>query len=58
VILAAGRGTRMKSDLHKVLHPVAGRPMLRHLLAEVDLLGATALIDHFDQLIPALQRLR
>jgi bifunctional UDP-N-acetylglucosamine pyrophosphorylase/glucosamine-1-phosphate N-acetyltransferase len=44
VILAAGRGTRMKSDLHKVLHPVAGRPMLRHLLAEVDLLGATAKI--------------
>ena len=44
VILAAGRGTRMKSDLHKVLHPVAGRPMLRHLLAEVDRLGATAKI--------------
>ena len=34
----------MKSDLHKVLHPVAGRPMLRHLLAEVDLLGASAKI--------------
>ncbi|MET1754500.1 bifunctional UDP-N-acetylglucosamine diphosphorylase/glucosamine-1-phosphate N-acetyltransferase GlmU [Novosphingobium sp. RD2P27] len=33
VILAAGKGTRMKSDLHKVLHPVAGRPMLEHLLA-------------------------
>ncbi|GGB35998.1 bifunctional protein GlmU [Sphingomonas metalli] len=32
VILAAGKGTRMKSDLHKVLHPIAGRPMLLHLL--------------------------
>jgi len=33
VILAAGKGTRMKSDVHKVLHPIAGRPMLEHLLA-------------------------
>ena len=33
VILAAGQGTRMKTALHKVLHPVAGRPMLLHLLA-------------------------
>ncbi|MBW6529403.1 bifunctional UDP-N-acetylglucosamine diphosphorylase/glucosamine-1-phosphate N-acetyltransferase GlmU [Sphingomonas sp. RRHST34] len=33
VVLAAGKGTRMKSDLHKVLHPIAGRPMLLHLLA-------------------------
>ncbi|CAN5289510.1 bifunctional UDP-N-acetylglucosamine diphosphorylase/glucosamine-1-phosphate N-acetyltransferase GlmU [soil metagenome] len=33
IVLAAGQGTRMKSDLHKVLHPIAGRPMLLHLLA-------------------------
>ncbi|HEY6871026.1 MAG TPA: bifunctional UDP-N-acetylglucosamine diphosphorylase/glucosamine-1-phosphate N-acetyltransferase GlmU [Novosphingobium sp.] len=33
ITLAAGKGTRMKSDLHKVLHPIAGRPMLEHLLA-------------------------
>lgn len=33
IILAAGQGTRMKSSLHKVLHPIAGRPMLLHLLA-------------------------
>ena len=33
VVLAAGKGTRMKSDRHKVLHPIAGRPMLLHLLA-------------------------
>ena len=32
IVLAAGKGTRMRSDLHKVLHPVAGRPMLDHLL--------------------------
>lgn len=32
VILAAGMGKRMKSGLPKVLHPIAGRPMLSHLL--------------------------
>ncbi len=35
VTLAAGQGTRMKSDLHKVLHPIAGRAMIEHLLASV-----------------------
>jgi bifunctional UDP-N-acetylglucosamine pyrophosphorylase/glucosamine-1-phosphate N-acetyltransferase len=35
IVLAAGKGTRMKSDLHKVLHPIAGRPMIEHLLASV-----------------------
>lgn len=42
IILAAGMGTRMKSDLHKVLHPLAGRPMLLHLLASVDALQPAA----------------
>jgi bifunctional UDP-N-acetylglucosamine pyrophosphorylase/glucosamine-1-phosphate N-acetyltransferase len=32
IILAAGLGTRMKSALPKAMHPIAGRPMLRHLL--------------------------
>lgn len=35
IILAAGSGTRMKSDTHKVLHPIAGRPMLLHLVETV-----------------------
>jgi bifunctional UDP-N-acetylglucosamine pyrophosphorylase / glucosamine-1-phosphate N-acetyltransferase len=39
IILAAGKGTRMKSGLHKVLHPIAGRPMLMHLMASVDALS-------------------
>jgi bifunctional UDP-N-acetylglucosamine pyrophosphorylase/glucosamine-1-phosphate N-acetyltransferase len=40
VILAAGQGTRMKSDLPKVLHPVAGVPMVCHVLAGAEALGA------------------
>jgi len=32
IVLAAGKGTRMKSELPKVLHPMAGMPMLGHVL--------------------------
>ncbi|HEY9090491.1 bifunctional UDP-N-acetylglucosamine diphosphorylase/glucosamine-1-phosphate N-acetyltransferase GlmU [Parasphingorhabdus sp.] len=39
IILAAGQGTRMKSETHKVLHPIAGKPMLHHLLDTVDSIG-------------------
>lgn len=42
VVLAAGKGTRMKSDLPKVLHPLAGRPLLDHVLDTVEAVG----IDH------------
>jgi bifunctional UDP-N-acetylglucosamine pyrophosphorylase/glucosamine-1-phosphate N-acetyltransferase len=40
VVLAAGKGTRMKSDRAKVLHPIAGRPMIEHVLHTVDTLDA------------------
>lgn len=35
VILAAGQGTRMKSKLYKVLHPVCGKPMILHIIDEI-----------------------
>lgn len=38
LILAAGKGTRMKSKLHKVLHPLGGRPMLHHLMDTLEVL--------------------
>ncbi|MEL7346917.1 MAG: bifunctional UDP-N-acetylglucosamine diphosphorylase/glucosamine-1-phosphate N-acetyltransferase GlmU [Pseudomonadota bacterium] len=39
VVLAAGKGTRMKSALPKVLHPLAGQPMLGHVMATATALG-------------------
>ncbi|MBP1950458.1 bifunctional UDP-N-acetylglucosamine diphosphorylase/glucosamine-1-phosphate N-acetyltransferase GlmU [Virgibacillus litoralis] len=36
IILAAGQGTRMKSKLYKVLHPVLGRPMLQHVIGQLN----------------------
>lgn len=41
VVLAAGQGTRMKSKLPKVLHPIGGRPLVGHVLHTADTLGAT-----------------
>ncbi len=38
IILAAGKSTRMRSDLPKVLHPLCGRPMLSYVLDLVDVL--------------------
>lgn len=35
IILAAGQGTRMKSKLYKVLHPVCGKPMVEHVLEQI-----------------------
>ena len=42
VILAAGAGTRMKSDIPKVMHAVAGRPMIAHLLSALEPLAPAA----------------
>jgi bifunctional UDP-N-acetylglucosamine pyrophosphorylase/glucosamine-1-phosphate N-acetyltransferase len=44
VILAAGQGTRMKSALPKVLHPVAGVPMLGHVVAAAREAGAAPVV--------------
>lgn len=41
IILAAGKGTRMRSSLHKVLHPIGGQPMLMHLLDSLSPLAPT-----------------
>ena len=43
VVLAAGKGTRMRSDLPKVLHRIAGRSMLGHVLALADAMGGEKL---------------
>ncbi|MDA3978811.1 bifunctional UDP-N-acetylglucosamine diphosphorylase/glucosamine-1-phosphate N-acetyltransferase GlmU [Gallibacterium sp. AGMB14963] len=40
VILAAGKGTRMYSELPKVLHQIAGKPMVKHVIDTVAQLGA------------------
>ncbi len=44
VILAAGRGTRMRSARPKVLHPLAGRPMVQHLAAALAALGPAEIV--------------
>jgi len=44
VVMAAGKGTRMKSSLPKVLHKLAGRALLRHVLANTASLQADARI--------------
>ncbi len=58
-ILAAGKGTRMKSDLPKVLHPVGGQPMLLHVIRLAQSVGANrtiAIIGHQkERVIEAIQ---
>jgi bifunctional UDP-N-acetylglucosamine pyrophosphorylase/glucosamine-1-phosphate N-acetyltransferase len=44
VILAAGKGTRMKSDLPKVLHPIAGVPMIKHIIATAEQLNPASIV--------------
>lgn len=40
VVLAAGEGTRMRSTLPKVLHPICGKPLLEHVLTTASAVGA------------------
>jgi bifunctional UDP-N-acetylglucosamine pyrophosphorylase/glucosamine-1-phosphate N-acetyltransferase len=44
IVLAAGKGTRMRSDKPKVLHQVAGRPMLGHVIAAAESLEAERIV--------------
>src|SRR5689334_3239868 len=44
IVLAAGEGTRMRSDLPKVLHPIASMPMLAHVLRTIAAAGAKAAV--------------
>lgn len=44
VVLAAGQGKRMHSDLPKVLHPLAGQPMLAHVIATARALQAERIV--------------
>src|SRR6267154_5493670 len=44
IVLAAGQGTRMKSALPKVMHAIAGRPMLAHVLAVAKALSAARIV--------------
>ena len=44
IVLAAGEGTRMRSALPKVLHEVAGRPMIHHVLAALEPLSPSAIV--------------
>lgn len=44
VVLAAGQGTRMKSKLYKVLHPVMGRPMVQHVIDQLQQLQLEKII--------------
>ena len=39
IILAAGRGTRMRSDLPKVMHKIAGQPMIQHVIGQSQAAG-------------------
>jgi bifunctional UDP-N-acetylglucosamine pyrophosphorylase / glucosamine-1-phosphate N-acetyltransferase len=41
IVLAAGEGTRMRSGLPKVLHPIAGRPLIAHVLGAIAEAGVT-----------------
>ena len=56
VILAAGKGTRMHSDIPKVLHPLAGTPLVQHVILtaqELEPHGVRVVYGHGGDLLPA-----
>ncbi|MFJ7729848.1 bifunctional UDP-N-acetylglucosamine diphosphorylase/glucosamine-1-phosphate N-acetyltransferase GlmU [Neobacillus sp. NPDC097160] len=56
VILAAGQGTRMKSKLYKVLHPVCGKPMVQHVVDQItklDIQDMVTIIGHGAEMVQA-----
>ncbi|MEO4055557.1 bifunctional UDP-N-acetylglucosamine diphosphorylase/glucosamine-1-phosphate N-acetyltransferase GlmU [Solibacillus sp. CAU 1738] len=44
IVLAAGQGTRMKSKLYKVLHPVCGKPMVEHVVDHIETLNVERIV--------------
>ncbi len=44
IILAAGEGTRMKSSIPKVLHPICGKPMIKYLIDTVNAIGVKKIL--------------
>ncbi|MBR1604752.1 MAG: NTP transferase domain-containing protein [Alphaproteobacteria bacterium] len=44
IVLGAGKGTRMKSDLPKVMMPVCGKPMIRHILNTLESAGVSKIV--------------
>ncbi len=57
IVLAAGSGTRMKSAIPKVMHPVAGRPMIAHLLGALEPLAPAATVVVIGPRMEAVARL-
>lgn len=55
VVLAAGKGTRMKNGIAKVLHPLAARPLIAHVLSVAAELGAARLVV---VLAPSMEEVR
>jgi bifunctional UDP-N-acetylglucosamine pyrophosphorylase/glucosamine-1-phosphate N-acetyltransferase len=54
IILAAGKGTRMKSSKHKVLHELCGKPMIRYILDSLEAMGIKQklmVIGHLGELL-------